>query len=372
MNTRDEIDIFTLFQIIKLNYLKIILIPVLISIISFFILNYSNYNSLNSEYEISVTENNDFKEPFFYNFNNLLTNALQRTFFREKNNNMIDNLITKFYPDQLLFYQNKDIKKFDSVVKTKQKFIQYIKSIPNEEINKDNVIEFLNQISSSEILGQTDSNFVQKILVFKLKISETENIELLLNNFYKSLEIYILNKYERDFLTFIEYLEMFQKEEKNNNINTINKSIEILNKNLSLAKNLNITINESMVENFLNFKDNLVHNQNNKYNIYDYNYTYPYYLMGQLFIENEIMLLKLISQNIKENKNSNNQSLLNAYQIIKMHNENNPLFEIKIKKIYNNNNINPITYSIIILFSLIILITLYSVLNFIYINKLKN
>ena len=374
MKTRDEIDIFTLFQIIKLNYLKIIILPVLISIVSFFILNSLNFNSTTSEYEISVSENNDYKESFFYNFNNLITDALQRTFFRENNNNMIDNLITKFYPDQLLFYQNKDIKIFNSVIITKQKFIHYINTSLNDDFKKDDVIKFLNKISSAELLGQSDDNFSQKLLVFKIKISETENIDLLLNNFYKSVENYIKNKYERDFLTFIDYLEMFQKEENNINLNAINESIKILNKNLLLAKSLNITMNENMVENFLDNKDSLINQsilQNKKYNIYDYNFSFPYYLMGQLFIENQIMLLKLSSQSIKENNNTNNQPLRNAYQKIKIHNENNSLFEINIKKINYDSNTSLIIYSIFILLSLVVLMTFYSVLNFIYINKFK-
>ena len=80
MNSKSgDLNLFSFFYIIKKNFLKILIIPLIISAIIFFILNLYDSNFTNSSNKINLViyENNFLKKDEIYNYNILLSLSFQ-------------------------------------------------------------------------------------------------------------------------------------------------------------------------------------------------------------------------------------------------------------------------------------------------------
>ncbi len=400
-----ELNLFTFFNILKKNFLKILIIPLIFTGISYLILILYdiNFEESSSKVKLTIYESNYLKKDEIYNYNILLSRSFQdiiayQTFQTvDKNSQLLNSIVDKdliigFNANKLLnsltLIENRNIYFLSNSLINYTKFYNYLAQNIADNIKLNRFKNFLANLEILKTANKEDKtdNSIYKKLIITSEIKETENILKDTNEFLFHFEKFLNTSLLEDFDQFISYYSLIINNQlENNKKNSLKKEIqikkqkeriEILKENINISKNLETVDKKDKLD--------LIWEMTVSSRTFDYatiDYTdFPLYVFGTEFLQAEIArielnILRLLKDdyNIEENDVAVSKKYLSDLKInfnnIQYLNKNHSYFEYDFDNVYSNNKIANINYILILyLFSLLILI-FYYVLNFIYLSN---
>ena len=278
------------------------------------ILNNSEFILLNNDIEffngfILSDENNEFTninyEYLLFLRNRAITNRYKKIDYNNKFKNNIDENEEILIENNKIFIEY--VHQINELIKLLKKFIKKGISYTFDkfnEINKDNIYLYLNQIENNFflikikiIIEKNNGNYISSFILNKEEKRNYDEINLYIKNLYKSIDTIQKKAYfEKDFINFIygnqfqmifDYLLTKKIDEKiDDNLNYFL---------ISLFDNENLKINK---------KNNLKINANNKFslNIYENLIDESDKLLRDILKSNNLSLDKIYEKNLMKNE----------------------------------------------------------------------
>ena len=398
-----DLNLFNFFYIIKKNFLKILILPLIFSVIFYFILTLydNNFSKSSDKIQLIIYENNFLKNNEIYNYNILLSLSFQDIIayqtIDEANSAILrsivnEKLIIGFDANKLLnsltLIDNRNIYFLSNSLLNKTRFIKYLDQKIDDEKKLSRIKNFLASIEILKIADTNDTSdkSIDKQLIISAEINGTENFLKASKEFLFEFEQYLKNNLLEDFNQYTSYYSLIINNElQNTEKYSINKEIqikklkdriEILKENRNIAENLENNDKEKKLDLIW---DMTVSSKSFDFATIDYT-DFPLYVFGSDFLNAEISrielnILRLLKDNytVEENEIALSKKYLSDLKLnfykIKYLNDNLSFFNFDINNVNNIKKIADINYIIIFYIFSMLLLIFYYVLNFIYLSN---